>query len=103
VCHTAASRTSAPGTLTGSLPNLSAFRRARHLREHRARKEQLTVLAAAPTSALLTDVLKPEGSDGIRDGLIGGDELERGAARYGVDYGYGSATEFAAALTGKQE
>jgi hypothetical protein len=34
--------------------------------------------------------------DGIRDGLLGRDELERVAARYGVDYGYGSATEFRA-------
>ena len=40
--------------------------------------------------------------DGIRDGLLGRDELERAAARYGVDYGYGSATEFAAVLTGRQ-
>src|SRR5664280_958041 len=41
--------------------------------------------------------------DGIRDGLLGRDELQRAAARYGVDYGYGSATEFAAVLTGRQE
>jgi hypothetical protein len=41
--------------------------------------------------------------DGIRDGLLGRDELERAAARYGLDYGYGSATEFAAVLTGKQD
>ena len=41
--------------------------------------------------------------DGIRDGLLGRDELERAAARHGVDYGHGSATEFAAALAGRQE
>ena len=41
--------------------------------------------------------------DGIRDGLLGRDELERAATRYGVDYGYGSAAEFAAVLTGRQE
>ena len=41
--------------------------------------------------------------DGIRDGLLGRDELERAAARYGVDHGYGSATEFAAVLAGRQE
>lgn len=38
--------------------------------------------------------------DGIRDGLLGRDELERAAARDGVDYGHGSATEFDAVLTG---
>jgi len=41
--------------------------------------------------------------DGIRDGLLGRDELERAAASYGIDYGHGSATEFAAVLTGGQE
>ena len=41
--------------------------------------------------------------NGIRDGLLGRDELARVTARYGVDYGYGSATEFAAVLTGRQE
>jgi hypothetical protein len=38
--------------------------------------------------------------DAIRDGLLGRDELERAAARNGVAYGYGSASELAAALTG---
>lgn len=41
--------------------------------------------------------------DAIRDGLLGRDELERATARYGVDYGYGSAAEFAAVLTGRQD
>jgi hypothetical protein len=41
--------------------------------------------------------------DGLRDGLLGRDELDRAAARYGVDYGYGSAIEFAAVLIGRQE
>ena len=41
--------------------------------------------------------------DGIHDGLLGRDELERAAAGYGIDYGYGSATEFAAALAGSRE
>jgi hypothetical protein len=41
--------------------------------------------------------------DGIRDGLLGRDELERAAARYGIDYGHGSATEFAAVLAGRHE
>lgn len=38
--------------------------------------------------------------DGIRDGLLGRDELEQAATRHGVDYGYGSAAEFAAVLAG---
>ena len=41
--------------------------------------------------------------DGTRDGLFGRDELERAAARYGIDYGYQSATAFAAVLVGSQE
>ena len=41
--------------------------------------------------------------DGIRDGLLGRDELARAAARYGVDHGYGSATEFVAVLAGRQD
>jgi len=41
--------------------------------------------------------------DGIHDGLLGRDELERAAAGYGIDYGYGSATEFAAVLAGRRE
>jgi len=41
--------------------------------------------------------------DAIRDGLLGRDELARAVARYGVDYGYGSAIEFATVLTGRQE
>jgi hypothetical protein len=39
--------------------------------------------------------------DGIRDGLLARDELERAAARYGTDYGYRSATDFAAVLAGR--
>ena len=41
--------------------------------------------------------------DAIRDGLLGRDELAQAATRHGVDYGYGSAAEFAAVLTGRQE
>ena len=41
--------------------------------------------------------------DGIRDGLLGRDELERATARSGIDYGYGSGTDFAAVLAGRQE
>jgi len=40
--------------------------------------------------------------DGTRDGLLGRDELERAAARYGIAYGYRSATAFAAVLAGGQ-
>lgn len=40
--------------------------------------------------------------DGIRDGLLARDVLEQAAARYGTDYGYRSATEFAMALAGRQ-
>jgi len=41
--------------------------------------------------------------DGIRDGLLARDVLERAAARYGTDYGYRSATEFATVLAGGPE
>jgi hypothetical protein len=41
--------------------------------------------------------------DAIRDGLLARDVLEREAARYGTEYGYRSATEFAAVLAGRQE
>jgi hypothetical protein len=40
--------------------------------------------------------------DGIRDGLLGRDELERAVARSGINFGYRSASEFAAALAGGQ-
>jgi len=41
--------------------------------------------------------------DGIRDGLLGRDELERATGRSGIDYGYGSDTDFATVLAGGQE
>jgi hypothetical protein len=41
--------------------------------------------------------------DAIRDGLLGRDELERAAAKYGTGYGHRSVTEFAAVLAGSQE
>jgi len=41
--------------------------------------------------------------DGIREGLLGRDELEQVVARYGIDYGYRSSTDFAAVLSGRQE
>lgn len=41
--------------------------------------------------------------DGIRDGLLGRDELERAAAAYRSDYGHGSPAAFAALLAGSQQ
>ena len=42
--------------------------------------------------------------DGIREGLLGrDDELEQVVARYGIDYGYRSSTDFATVLSGRQE
>ncbi|MDQ1539181.1 MAG: hypothetical protein QOE58_3574 [Actinomycetota bacterium] len=41
--------------------------------------------------------------DGIREGLFGRDELEQVVARYGIDYGYRSSTDFVKVLSGRQE
>lgn len=41
--------------------------------------------------------------DGIRDGLLGRDELERAAAAYRSDYGHGSPAAFVALLAGSQK
>jgi hypothetical protein len=41
--------------------------------------------------------------DAVSDGLLGSYELERAAAIHGIDYGYRSGTEFAAALAGRQK
>ena len=41
--------------------------------------------------------------DGIREGLLGRDELERVVARYGIDYGYRSSTDFVTVLSGSQK
>lgn len=41
--------------------------------------------------------------DGIREGLLGRDELEQVVARYGTDYGYRSSTDFVTVLSGRQE
>lgn len=40
--------------------------------------------------------------DGIREGLLGRDELEHVVARYGLDYGYRSSTDFVTVLSGRQ-
>jgi hypothetical protein len=41
--------------------------------------------------------------DGLRDGLLGRDELARAAAAHASDYGHRSTTEFAAILAGRQK
>jgi hypothetical protein len=41
--------------------------------------------------------------DGIREGLLGRDELEQVVARYGIDYGYRSSTDFVTVLSARQE
>jgi len=42
--------------------------------------------------------------DGLHEGLLGrDDELEQVVARYGIDYGYRSSTDFVTVLSGRQE
>jgi len=41
--------------------------------------------------------------DGIREGLLGRDELKQVVARYGIDYGYRSSADFVRVLSGRQD